>query len=315
VLNDYTPVLLLLLVAVLFAGGMLTISHLAGQRGRAYPEKYRPFECGMVPFGDSRLRFSVQFYVIAMLFLLFDIEVVFLYPWAITYRELGFSGFVVMAVFLGVLTLGWVYVVTPGTEPRTERATAAREIVIPERGLAPQRGGGGDEGGIFVTRLNALVNWARKSSLWPLPLGLSCCGIEFMAVAASKFDLARFGAEVARFSPRQADLMVVAGTLTYKMAEAARRLYDQMPDPKWVISMGACASSGGMYRVYSVVQGIDEILPVDVYVAGCPPRPEAVLRALLDLQSKIESEGGYRPQGLAPIPTGSPPVPDPTRKP
>ncbi len=147
-----------------------------------------------------------------------------------------------------------------------------------------------DDGGFFVTKAESLIDWARKNSLWPLPLGLSCCAIEFMATASSKFDMARFGAEVARFSPRQADVMVVAGTCTYKMAEAARRVFDQMAEPKWVISMGACASSGGMYRSYAVCQGIDTFLPVDFYVSGCPPRPENVLNALMKLQKKIEHE-------------------------
>ena len=152
---------------------------------------------------------------------------------------------------------------------------------------------GGDLG-FLATRADALINWGRKNSLWPMPLGLSCCGIELMAMAGPKFDIARFGAEAMRFSPRQCDLMIVAGTLTWKMARACRTIYDQMPDPKWVIAMGVCSSSGGMYDSYAVVQGVDSILPVDVYVPGCPPRPDAVIDAILKLQKKIERENPLR---------------------
>jgi NADH-quinone oxidoreductase subunit B len=144
--------------------------------------------------------------------------------------------------------------------------------------------------GFLATRTDALINWGRKNSLWPMPLGLSCCGIELMAMIGPKFDIARFGAEAARFSPRQCDVLIVAGTLTWKMAEACRTIYDQMPDPKWVIAMGVCSSSGGMYDSYAVVQGVDMLLPVDVYVPGCPPRPDAVIDALMKLQKKIERE-------------------------
>lgn len=140
---------------------------------------------------------------------------------------------------------------------------------------------------VFTTRVQDFVNWGRKNSLWPMPMGLACCAIELMATVGPRYDLARFGAEALRFSPRQADLMVVSGTVTKKMAPAVKRIYDQMPDPKWVISMGACASTGGMYRSYAVVQGVDEILPVDVYISGCPPRPEALIEAILEIQQKI----------------------------
>jgi NADH-quinone oxidoreductase subunit B len=146
------------------------------------------------------------------------------------------------------------------------------------------------EGDIVVTRADAVINWLRSSSVWPMPMGLACCAIELMGVAASRFDIARFGAEVFRFSPRQADCMIVAGTVTYKMAPHVRRIYDQMAEPKWVIAMGACASSGGMYRSYATLQGVDQIVPVDVYISGCPPRPEALLDALIKLQSKIKKE-------------------------
>lgn len=146
------------------------------------------------------------------------------------------------------------------------------------------------EGDVTVTRADAAINWLRTNSMWPMPMGLACCAIELMGSAASRFDIARFGAEVMRFSPRQSDCMIVAGTVTYKMAPVVRRIYDQMAAPKWVIAMGACASSGGMYRSYATLQGVDRILPVDVYVSGCPPRPEALLDALMKLQAKVRGE-------------------------
>jgi len=147
---------------------------------------------------------------------------------------------------------------------------------------------------IVITRVDAAVDWMRKNSVWPLPMGLACCGIELMAVGASRFDIARFGAEVMRFSPRQADLMIVAGTCVYKMAGVVRRVWDQMAQPKYCMAMGACASTGGMYRSYAVVQGVDRFLPVDVYISGCPPRPEAVLEGLMALQNQIQQEAAIK---------------------
>src|SRR5215216_4962363 len=143
---------------------------------------------------------------------------------------------------------------------------------------------------IITTTVNEVANWARKGSLWPMPFGTACCAIEFMSITSAHYDIARFGAEVVRFSPRQADLMMVMGTITDKMVPVMKRIYEQMPDPKWVISMGACATSGGFYRAYHVVQGIDEFLPVDVYIPGCPPTPEALLQAILMIQKIIEKE-------------------------
>jgi NADH-quinone oxidoreductase subunit B len=142
----------------------------------------------------------------------------------------------------------------------------------------------------LTTKLASVINWGRKYSLWPMPFATACCGIEFMGAVSSRFDISRFGAELVRFSPRQADLLLVMGTITYKEAPILRRIYDQMPNPKWVVAMGACASSGGFYNNYSTLQGIDEIMPVDIYIPGCPPRPEQIFHAILRLQEKIGRE-------------------------
>ncbi len=144
--------------------------------------------------------------------------------------------------------------------------------------------------GWVTTRLEFLVNWGRANSLWPMPFGTACCAIEFMATAASRFDLARFGMERMSYSPRQADVLICAGRVPFKLAPVIRRIYEQMPQPKWVISMGACASTGGMFDNYAVVQGIDTIIPVDVYVPGCPPRPEGLIYGIMMLQEKVKQQ-------------------------
>jgi NADH-quinone oxidoreductase subunit B len=143
---------------------------------------------------------------------------------------------------------------------------------------------------VLTTKLDALVNWARKSSLWPATFGLACCAIEMMNATSARNDLARFGSEVFRASPRQADVMIVSGRVARKMAPVLRRIYDQMPEPKWVISMGACATSGGVFDNYAIVQGVDKIVPVDVYIPGCPPRPEMLIHAVMMLQDKVMKE-------------------------
>ena len=144
---------------------------------------------------------------------------------------------------------------------------------------------------VITTSLDWMVNWTRKNSLWPMPFGTACCAIEFMATAAGRYDIARFGAEVMRFSPRQSDLMIVAGRVSIKMMPVLIKIWEQMPEPKWCISMGACASCGGVFDTYTLVQGIDQFIPVDVYIPGCPPRPEGIIDAVMEIQRKIEREG------------------------
>jgi NADH-quinone oxidoreductase subunit B len=170
--------------------------------------------------------------------------------------------------------------------------------------------GVGPNDNFLVTKLDWVVNQVRANSLWPMPFATACCGIELMATASSRYDLARFGAEVMRFSPRQCDLMIVAGRVVMKMMPVLQRIWLQMPEPKWCISMGACASSGGVFDTYAVVQGVDRFMPVDVYVPGCPPRPEQLIRSILDLQEKIKRTGTYtgrefaqrtRPDAPAPL--------------
>ena len=239
-------------------------------------------ECGMEPIGDAWIRYSAVYYLYAIVFVAFAVDVLFLIPVAVVYnRELPTPGF---------------------SHPRFCRtadfrgdAFAGDRVCLEERSfrVEPQ-----DDAQIlkdcapFVkfAKLDELLALGRANSLWPLTFGLACCAIEMMAAGASRFDLARFGAEVFRPSPRQADVMIVAGTVNKKMALAVKTLYDQMAEPKWVIAMGNCAISGGPFVFpgqYAVIEGVDKLFPVDVYIPGCPPRPEALIEGLLKLEEKL----------------------------
>ena len=287
-----------------------------------------PYECGKDPVGSARDRYSIKFYSVAVIFLLFDIEVLFMVPFAVAFKYLmeqqaqpasrteAFA-FVEILVFIGTLIVGYIYVWKKGhfdwgLQARAEARAEAKEMARsrPRDQDRPSTGFGdleskrrssnfimGLENTLFeslpevlTVKLDAVVNWARKSSLWPATFGLACSAIEMMNTVSSRNDLSRFGAETFRASPRQADVMIVSGRVSRKMAPVLRRIYDQMPEPKWVISMGACATSGGVFDNYAIVQGVDKVVPVDVYVPGCPPRPEMLVHAIMMLQDKIMKE-------------------------
>jgi len=258
--GQYLPIVVLALLAVVFA----VISRFASgllAPSRPNPAKQAPYECGIVPSREPPERFPVRFYFVAMLFIIFDVEIAFLYPYAVSHGTLGVGGLVAIVLFTIPVFASFVYEIANG----------------------------GLDHNVLTGRVEDLVRWARKSSLMPATFGLACCAIEMMGAGGAHYDLARFGMEVFRASPRQADLMIVAGRVSQKMAPVLRQVYDQMMEPKWVISMGVCASSGGMFNNYAIVQGVDQVVPVDVYAPGCPPGPETLIHAIGTLHDKIKS--------------------------
>ena len=270
-MNLYIPIVGMVVLATVFVAVSMTLSVLIGP-GRKNRAKYDSYECGIQPTPQpvGGGRFPVKYYVIAMLFIVFDIEIVFLYPWAVTYHQLGLFGVIAIISFIVTVLVAYFYV---------KRRTGGPQMGIEEK--LPS--------GILLTTVEGIFGWVRKASFWPVTMGLACCAIEMMAYATPRFDSARWGQEVFRASPRQADLMIVSGRLSQKMAPIVRQVYDQMPNPKWVISMGACASSGGMFNNYAIVQGCDHIVPVDIYVPGCPPRPDMLIDAMFKLRQEVSS--------------------------
>ncbi len=320
-MSQYLPVVVLVVLAIVFGVISFATSRLLAPR-RPSAAKQAPYESGIVPSREPPERFPVSFYVVAMLFIMFDIEIIFLYPYAITRTEVGTYGFVAIVIFSALFFLTFVYEVARGgldwgplqrsaqhggRRPHRQPRTYGGDHRPPRRyrrSSRPRRSRLGgpvglvsnvrDDGlaglshNIITSRLEEIVKWARSRSSWPANFGLACCAIEMMAAGGAHYDISRFGMEVFRASPRQADIMIVAGRVSQKMAPVLRQVYDQMMEPKWVISMGVCASTGGMFNNYAIVQGVDQIVPVDVYAPGCPPTPETLLHAIETLHQAIE---------------------------
>ncbi len=273
---NFTLFITVLLTAVTLVVAAYVIAKLIGPRSYN-PVKGEPFECGIPTRGSSWLPSHIGYYLFAILFLMFDIETVLLYPWAVVVKQFGSMALVSIGFFLLVLVFGLAYAWREFKDNDTLEKIA-QEL---------------NEGGanVVIGSLDAAINWGRSNSLWSLTFGTSCCGIEFMAVGCARYDFSRFGFEVTRNSPRQADLIMCAGTITNKMAPVFKRLYDEMAEPKYVVAVGGCAISGGPFKKsYNVVRGISELVPVDVYIPGCPPRPEAILYGMMQLQRKVKVE-------------------------
>ena len=306
---QYLPIAIFIGIAAVIALALMAAPFLLAYK-QPDKEKLSPYECGFEPFDDARMKFDVRFYLVAMLFIIFDLEAVFLFPWALTFKEIGDIGFWAMMVFLAELTIGLIYawkkrsprmglITKPpfnnemNWSPEMEQGLrdANGQIMRADDPFFNELSGNLTDQGFVVAAYEDLIQWARTGSLMWMTFGLACCAVEMMQASMPRYDVERFGF-APRASPRQSDVIIVAGTLTNKMAPAIRKVYDQMPEPRYVISMGSCANGGGYYHYsYSVVRGCDRVLPVDVYVPGCPPTAEALVYGILLLQKKIRRTG------------------------
>ena len=303
-LDDYFPFLVYAFLAAAIPASMILFTFIFAQppQGRV-KARFLPFESGVSEGPPAQQRFTVSFYLTAMLFILFDIEIVFLYPLADRARAAR-----VVRVD-GVprlhrdprrrlhlhLAQGSARVALDKSvdQQRASKRPLAKAGLQSERLLWPTKKAVFEEevenleDALGLSTLEKAVAWAQTRSMWPATFGLACCAIEMMSIVSSRYDIARFGMEKFSSSPRQADLMIVSGRVAHKMAAPLRQVYDQMLEPKWVIAMGACASSGGMFNNYTILQGVDKVVPVDIHVPGCPPRPEALMEGILRLHEKV----------------------------
>ena len=282
-MNPYAVFLLYLLAILGFVAVTLLMNRLLGPKPVSSAMKLEPFECGATPVDRLNVKaIPIKYYAVAIMFILFDLETVFLFIWALGAQPIT----TLHAGHLRLLRLPARP--DPALRLQGEAARSGHGIAMPSPTIPIRPATSRTQAFEYLTtKKDELVGWARKFSLFPYPFVTACCAMEFMAVSSSPYDTDRFGAALPRFSPRQADLLMVVGTVTHKQAPVLLKVYEQMCEPKWVMAFGVCATSGGFYQNYAAVLGIDRIIPVDIYVPGCPPRPEMVIDGIMQLQAKI----------------------------